>query len=62
MKDGQKIKWAQEHALGIQRRFEHWQQQIGIDGREYVEYLKKELIEYCDDPLLKEYIESISQK
>ncbi len=62
MKNGQKIKWAQENALGIQKRFEQWQQPLGIDGTEYVEYLKNELIEYCDDPLLKEYFESISHE
>lgn len=62
MMDGQKIKWAQEHAQGIQKRFEQWQQPLGIDGREYVEYLKNEIIECRDDPLMKEFIESISQQ
>jgi hypothetical protein len=59
--DGQKIQWAQEHAQGIQKRFEPWQQPLGIDGKEYVEYLRIELIQCCDDPLLKELIESLSE-
>jgi hypothetical protein len=62
MLDGQKQQWAEEHARRIQRRFEQWQQPLGIDGREYVEYLQIEFVRCCDDPLLKELIESISQQ
>jgi hypothetical protein len=60
MLDGQKQGWAQEQANRIQKRFEQWQQPLGIDGREYAEYLRIEFVRYCDDPLLKELIESIS--
>jgi hypothetical protein len=62
MIDGQKVQWAQEHAQRIQKRFEQWQQPLGIDGKEYAEYLRIELIQCCDDPLMKEFIESISQQ
>ena len=62
MMDGQKIQWAQEHAKGIQKRFEQWQQPLGIDGKDYVEYLRIELMECCDNPLMKEFIDSISQQ
>jgi hypothetical protein len=61
MLDGQKQQWAEEHARRIQKRFEQWQEPLGIDGREYAEYLRIELIHCCDDPLLKELIESMSQ-
>jgi DNA-binding transcriptional regulator YbjK len=61
MLDGQKQQWAQEQANRIQKRFEQWQQPLGIDGRDYVEYLRTELMQCCDDPLLKEFIESMSQ-
>ena len=61
MMDWQKIKWAQENDQGIQKRFEQWQQPLGIDGQEYAKYLRIELIRCCDDPLLKELIESMSQ-
>ena len=61
MMDGQKIQWAKEHAEGIQKRFEQWQQPLVIDGKEYAEYLMIELIHCCDDPLLKELIESLSR-
>ena len=61
MLDGQKQQWAQDHARRIQKRFEQWQQPLGIDGREYIEYLRVEFMNCCDDPLLREFIESISQ-
>jgi hypothetical protein len=61
MLDGQKQQWAEEHARRIQRQFEKWQKPLGINGQEYAEYLKIELINCCDDPLLKEFIESLSQ-
>ena len=60
MQDGQKEQWAKEHASRIQKHFEQWQQPLGIDGKEYEEYLRIELINCCDDPLLKEFIESMS--
>ncbi|MFH1370284.1 MAG: hypothetical protein ABII09_03215 [Planctomycetota bacterium] len=61
MLDGQKQQWAEEHAQRIQKRFEQWQRPLGIDGREYLEYLRVELMNCCDDPLLKELIESMSE-
>jgi len=61
MLDGQKKEWAQEQASRIQKRFEPWQEPLGIDGREYIEYLRMELVRYCDDPLLKELIESMTE-
>jgi len=60
MLDGQKEQWAEEHASRMQKRFEPWQQPLGIDGSQYKEYLQIELIHCCDDPLLKELIESMS--
>ncbi len=60
MLDGQKQQWAEEHARRMQKRFEQWQRPLGIDGREYFEYLRSELADYCEDPLLKELIESMS--
>jgi ribosomal protein L32E len=60
MIDGQKQEWAKQHADRIQKLFEQWQQPLGIDGREYAEYLRKELVQSHDNPLLKELIESIS--
>ena len=62
MLDGQKIQWAQEHASRLQKRFEPWQKPLGIDGTQYQEYLQTELMNCCEDPLLKELIESISQE
>ncbi len=62
MSDGQKQEWAQEHARRIQKRFEQWQQPLGIDGREYVKYLSLELENCCDNPLLKSLIESMAEK
>ncbi len=61
MLEGQKQHWAQKHARRIQKRFEQWQQPLGINGREYIKYLKTELTKCCDDPLLKELIESMSR-
>ncbi|MGA2323924.1 MAG: hypothetical protein ABSG22_08765 [Sedimentisphaerales bacterium] len=61
MLEGQKQQWAEEHARLIQKRFEQWQQPLGINGQEYAKYLRIELIQCCDDPLLKELIESMSQ-
>jgi len=60
MIDGQKQEWAQQHADRIQKLFEQWQQPLGIDGKEYAEHLRNELVQCHDNPLLKELIESIS--
>ena len=60
MLNGQKQQWAEEHARRIQKKFEQWQQPLGIDGSKFEEYLRIELINCCDDPLLKELIESMS--
>ena len=62
MLNGQKQMWVEEHARLIQRQFEQWQQPLGIDGSEYIDYLRDELVNYCDDPLLKALIESMSQE
>jgi hypothetical protein len=61
MLEGQKQQWAEEHARRIQKQFEKWQRPLGIDGKEYAEHLRIELIRCCDNPLLKELIESMSQ-
>jgi hypothetical protein len=61
MLEGQKQQWAQKHARRMQKQFEQWQKPLGIDGQEYAEYLRIEFVRYCDDPLLKELIESISR-
>ena len=55
-----KQKWAEQYARCIEKRFEQWQKPLGIDGDEYLKYLTKDLIDYCDDPLLKSLIESIA--
>ncbi len=51
--------WAERHARRIECRFEQWQKPLGIDD-EYLKYLTKELVDCCDDPLLKSLIESIA--
>lgn len=60
MLEGEKQKWAEKHALRIEHRFEKWQKVLGIDGEEYLRYLKEELLRCCDEPLRKSLIESIS--
>lgn len=55
-----KQKWAEQCARCIEQRFERWQKPLGIDGDEYLKYLTKDLINCCDDPLLKSLIESIA--
>jgi hypothetical protein len=55
----EKQRWAEEHALRMIRGFEQWQKQLGISGDEYRKHLKEELIDCCDNPLLKSLIESI---
>jgi hypothetical protein len=59
--EGQKQQWAEEHARRIQKRFEQWQRPLGINGQEYAEHLRIELVQCWDDPLLKELIESMSK-
>jgi len=60
MLESEKKRWAQEHARRIELRFEQWQQPLGIDGRDYLKYLTEDLVECCDQPLIKALIESIS--
>ena len=52
--------WAEERARRLQHLFEQWQKPLGIDGKEYRKYLTEELLGYCDEPLLKSLIESIT--
>ena len=58
--DKEKQRWAEEHALRIGRRFEQWQKPLSINGKEYRKHLMEELVNYCDEPLLKSLIESIT--
>jgi hypothetical protein len=44
----------------MQKLFEQWQKPLGINGTEYRRYLKEELTAYCDEPLLKSLIETIT--
>ena len=52
-------KWAEEHARRLQHLFEQWQKPLCIDGEEYRKYLTEDLLDCCDEPLLKSLIESI---
>ncbi len=56
----EKQRWVEEHAQRLQRLFEQWQKPLSIDGKEYRKYLTEELVNYCDEPLLKSLIESIA--
>lgn len=56
----EKQKWIEEHARRLQQLFERWQKPLCIDGEEYRKYLTEELPGYCDEPLLKSLIESIT--
>ncbi len=56
----EKQRWVEEHARRYQHLFEQWQKLLGIDGKEYHKYLTEELVNYCDEPLLKSLIESIT--
>ncbi len=56
----EKKKWAEKHARCLQHLFEQWQKPLGIDGEKYREHLRQELADYCDEPLLKSFIESIA--
>ncbi len=55
-----KEKWVEEHARRLQHLFEQWQKPLSIDGKEYRKHLMEELVNYCDEPLLKSLIESIT--
>ena len=55
-----KEKWVEEHARRLQHLFEQWQKPLSIDGKEYRKHLTEELVNYCDEPLLKSLIESIT--
>ncbi len=59
MLDGQRQQWVEEHAQRLKKLFEKWQQPLGIDDSEYTEYLRTELINCCEDELLRELIESM---
>ncbi|MHC4656129.1 MAG: hypothetical protein ACYS91_14095 [Planctomycetota bacterium] len=56
----EKQMWVEEHARRLQHLFEQWQKPLCIDGEEYRKYLTEELLGYCDEPLLKSLIESIT--
>jgi len=56
----EKEEWIEKHARLFQKRFEQWQKPLGIDGEEYLRHLRKDLIDFCEDPLKKSLIESIS--
>lgn len=56
----EKQRWIEEHARRLQQLFEQWQKPLCIDGEEYRKYLTEELPGYCDEPLLKSLIESIT--
>ena len=56
----EKEEWAEKHARLFQRRFEQWQKPFGIDSEEYLRHLRKDLIDFYEDPLKKSLIESIS--
>ena len=59
-KQKQKREWAQFHAQRMNLRFEKWQKDLDIDGRDYCESLADELVEVCEDPLRKAFIEATS--
>ena len=56
----EKQRWVEEHARRLQHLFEQWQKPLNIDGEEYRKQLTEELLNYCDEPLLKSLIESIT--
>ena len=57
--DKERQKWVEEQAHRLQNLFESWQKPLDIDADEYRKYLKDQLNAYCDQPLLKAFIESI---
>jgi hypothetical protein len=56
----EKQKWVEENSLRLQHLFEQWQKPLGINGNQYQKYLKDELPNYCDEPLLRSLIDSIT--
>jgi hypothetical protein len=60
MLERDKKEWAEIYARRMKHRFEQWQKPLGIDGKEYFEYLREEFMRYCDEPDWKSLIESIS--
>ncbi len=56
----EKEEWAEKHARRIEQKFEQWQKPLGIDCEEYLRYLRKELVGFCENPLKKSLIEMIS--
>jgi len=56
----EKQRWVEDHSRRLQHLFEQWQKPFGIDGEEYRKHLIEELVNYCDEPLLKSLIESIT--
>lgn len=56
----EKEDWAEKHARRIQQKYEQWQKPLGIDSEEYLRYLRKELVGFCENPLKKSLIEMIS--
>ena len=56
----EKQEWANQHARRLKQKFTQWQEPLGIDGSDYLEYLTMELLECCDEPLRKSLIELIS--
>ena len=57
--DQERQKWVEEQAHRLQNLFESWQKPLDIGADEYLKYLKNQLNTYCDEPLLKSFIESI---
>ncbi|MHC4244807.1 MAG: hypothetical protein ACYSU4_20550 [Planctomycetota bacterium] len=56
----EKEDWAEKHARRIQQKYEQWQKPLGIDSEEYLRYLREELVDFCENPLKKSLIETIS--
>ena len=60
LSEGERQKWAKEHAHRLQHLFEQWQEPLGISNDEYGKYLEEDLLDCCNDPLLKSLIDSIT--
>ena len=56
----EKQKWVEEYAGRMQHLFEKWQKPLGINCEEYRKHLIEELVNSCDEPLLKSLVESIT--
>jgi len=59
MFDDCKEKWVEEHARRMQKRFEQWQKPLGISGDEYCDFLREQLTETAEDPLIRSLIETV---